>query len=63
MEKKLAEVETAKELVEKELVEVKQSFMAFMNQHPSAPNKKPQIATQQQTRPQASFTVPTMAPP
>ena len=30
MEKKLAEVETQKELVEKELVEVKQSFMTFM---------------------------------
>ena len=31
MEKKLAETETQKELVEKELLEVKQSFMAFMN--------------------------------
>ena len=30
MEKKLAENETQKELVEKELVEVRQSYMAFM---------------------------------
>ena len=30
MEKKLAEVETQKEMVEKELVEVKQSYMVFM---------------------------------
>jgi len=30
MEKRLAEVETQKELVEKELLEVKQSYMTFM---------------------------------
>lgn len=40
MEKKLAEVETQKELVEKELVEVKQSYMVFMRQHPSAPQNQ-----------------------
>ena len=33
MEKKLVEVETQKEMTEKELKEVKQSFMSMMQQH------------------------------
>lgn len=43
MEKKLVEVEAAKEMTEKELKEVKQSFRAAIQQH----NMQPQSALQQ----------------
>ena len=37
MEKKLVEVETQKEMTEKELREVKQSFMSMIQQHQMQP--------------------------
>ena len=51
MEKKLVEVEAAKEMTEKELREVKQSSRAAIQQH----NMQPQAALQQNVQPQGAM--------